>query len=101
MPIPPDHCALCHEPLPPEDAIRSNVHPECGFRSVMGSLAHLQGCCGCYVVGSEENDPPGLTARQASQAAYDYWNSLTIPEREAVITRPHLREREDDYAYTC
>jgi hypothetical protein len=36
---------------------------------VLGSVAHLQKRCHCYVPGSEENDDPSLTLREAARAA--------------------------------
>lgn len=44
-------------------------HHECGFRTAMGSLAHMQRRCSCY--GGSEDDPPGMTKRQAAQAALE------------------------------
>lgn len=41
------------------------------FRAVVGSVAHLQRTCSCYVEGSELNDPPGLSLREAAKAAWD------------------------------
>jgi len=50
------------------------VHHECGFRMIIGSVAHVEGRCSCYMPGSCETDPPGLTPRQAAQAALDAWH---------------------------
>lgn len=68
-------CFYCHEPVLPgeESGIVTNAasHRECAFRSVAGSLAHMERRCGCFVPGSEEGDPPGLTLRQGARAALD------------------------------
>lgn len=49
------------------------IHHECAARLVLGSLGHLQGKCSCFNRGSEsEDDPPGLTKRQAAKAAFDF-----------------------------
>lgn len=68
-------CFYCHEPVLPgeESEIVANAasHRECAFRSVAGSLAHIERRCGCYVPGSQEGDPPGLTLRQGARVAYD------------------------------
>ena len=45
------------------------LHYECGLRSVIGSLAHIQGRCSCY--GGSEDDPPGMSKRQAARAALE------------------------------
>lgn len=44
-------------------------HHECGFRTAMGSLAHMQQRCSCY--GGTEDDPPEMTKRQAARAALE------------------------------
>lgn len=44
-------------------------HLNCFLRSVLGSVGHLRKQCSCY--GGTEEDPPGLTMRQAADAAAD------------------------------
>ena len=91
-----DKCPYCQEPIGPDDEvaphIKQTVHEECGFRMVVGSIAHIQGRCGCFVVGSEEGDPPGMTKRLAARAAFGYFKTLTVPQREAVLSRPTLQQ---------
>lgn len=69
-------CKHCEELIEPGDLVSpvqgGEFHFECGFR-LLGSLAHWQKRCGCYVPGSTEGDPPGMTVRQAAQAALDYY----------------------------
>lgn len=48
-------------------------HYECLMRALIGSVGHLKRACSCY--GGKEEDPPGLTSRQAAQAALTYWNT--------------------------
>lgn len=48
----------------------------CGLRGILGSLAHLQGRCSCYVPGSTAADPEGMTLRQAAEAAVAEWKRL-------------------------
>jgi hypothetical protein len=36
---------------------------------VVGSVAHLERRCSCYVPGATEGDPDGLTRRAAAEAA--------------------------------
>ena len=66
------NCMWCEEPiLPGEQApVNAPMHVECGVRSVAGSVAHIEGRCGCYVPGSTEGDPPGISAREAAKLAY-------------------------------
>lgn len=42
-------------------------HLECQLRQTFGSVGHIEGRCHC--VGGDEEDPPGLTAREAAIAA--------------------------------
>lgn len=42
-------------------------HRECWVRAIVGSVAHLERRCSCFVPGSTETDPPDLTKRQAAQ----------------------------------
>lgn len=44
-------------------------HYECHMRQFLGSLAHVEKRCGCYVPGAEETDPPGMSLRDAARAA--------------------------------
>ncbi len=77
-------CFRCREPvLPGEEAaqgineytpdgvIKHTWHEECAIRSVVGSVGHLRGQCSCR--GGTEEDPPGLTVRQAARAAMAEW----------------------------
>jgi hypothetical protein len=64
-----DFCAHCHEEFVKGDAIMpfNNgevlVHHNCGLREIIGSVAHLEKKCSCFVPGAEETDPPGMTRR--------------------------------------
>ena len=85
----PPACEWCKEPVLPGE--RNPVgpgdwHAECIFRAVCGSLAHVEHRCGCYVPGSKDTDPPGLTIRQAARAAFCAWLILAgerLPSRWA------------------
>jgi hypothetical protein len=74
----PGICTYCYEPL---DVPRhlAYLHRECAFRAVAGSVAHLQKRCSCYVPGSMESDPPGMTPRQAALAALKLWGEQQFP----------------------
>jgi hypothetical protein len=81
------NCAHCEEPLVEGDEIMPFnggtvlMHRNCGLRGIIGSLAHLQGRCSCFVPGSQETDPPSLTARQAADAAVAEWKRLETLRR--------------------
>lgn len=63
-------CKWCDEEMtkrdfPPADG--PYMHYECAARAVIGSVGHIEGRCTCY--GGTEEDPPGLTRREAAKAA--------------------------------
>lgn len=86
-------CVHCHEPVDThEDAIShaaiekpTNLDPtfaqafsvtarwshrNCHMRSIIGSVGHQMRMCTCYVKQGEAiDDPPGMTKRQAADAA--------------------------------
>lgn len=71
-----DPCPWCDEAIAPGDnlhhmAIGAPWHKECFVRSVLGSVAHQRRRCACYIPGSTENDPPGMTKREAARAAVE------------------------------
>jgi hypothetical protein len=72
-------CLFCEEPIAHgdsgfvcEDAI---LHRECQLRTFIGSVAHVQKRCSCFVPGAEETDPPELTRRQAARLAVELWQA--------------------------
>jgi hypothetical protein len=77
------NCLYCGEEVLPDEGnpniktdLRYKMHAECLFRSVAGSVAHIQKRCSCYVEGSSESDDPGLTLRQGASAALEEWRKL-------------------------
>lgn len=74
----PFRCLWCEEMIVPGDlmhALLPGLHYACAVRSALGSIGHLQGTCSCYVRdGVAEDDPPGLTKRQAARLVADYVN---------------------------
>ena len=68
------------------------AHVECNFRAMMGSVAHIEERCSCFVPGSSERDPEGLTCREAAKAAVRAWYSRG---RRGSLHGQHL-ERQDD-----
>ena len=69
--MPLDRCAYCDELL----EAGAEMHKECTFRAVAGSVAHIEERCACYVPGSTETDPPGMSKREAAKAAVRAWNA--------------------------
>jgi hypothetical protein len=72
------NCTWCDEIVLEEERhpfFQEPTHLECGFRAVGGSVAHVEQRCGCFVPGSAEGDPPGLTKRQAARAALDAYRA--------------------------
>jgi hypothetical protein len=58
-------------PLPMEvRTTAASMHPECAFRTVSGSAAHIEKRCSCYQVGSSEGDREGATLRQGAREAW-------------------------------
>jgi hypothetical protein len=74
-------CAWCDELLRDGDDIvpyanDPEAHRACALRQVLGSVAHIEQRCGCFIPGSEARDDPALTRRQAAEAAvqaYEQW----------------------------
>lgn len=77
----PGLCLWCDEPVLETDA-RERMgymgqhgveerwqHWECAARSVLGSVGHLRGKCSCF--GGTEEDPPGMTKREAARATLE------------------------------
>lgn len=56
-------------------------HRACFMRSTIGSVAHQQRRCSCFVPGSTEEDDPTLTRRQAAEAALAYFDRYFDPRR--------------------
>lgn len=70
-------CRYCDEPIAEGDTGTINfagqvMHYECSLRLVIGSIGHQKGTCSCH--GGTEEDPPGMTTRQAAIAAARYWH---------------------------
>lgn len=49
------------------------AHRVCAFRQVVGSVAHVERRCSCYVASATDGDPEGLTRREAAEAAVQAW----------------------------
>lgn len=68
-------CTFCNEAIADGDTGTRTptnigvVHYECTLRMAIGSVAHLERRCSCFIPGSEEGDPPGMTLREGALAA--------------------------------
>jgi hypothetical protein len=66
-------CLYCGEAVADGDdsgaIINGPSHLECAFRSINGSVSHIERRCSCFITGSDEGDPPGMTLRQGARAA--------------------------------
>ncbi len=77
-------CMWCDEPVAESDLRALPIsggmmHRECGIRMVLGSVAHLERRCSCFVdidsrlacMDDPPGDPPGMTRREAARAAVE------------------------------
>lgn len=74
-------CIHCEEKIEANDSgyIYANgpvAHRNCFMRQITGSVAHIEGRCSCYVAGATCTDPPGMTKRQAADAAVALYRKL-------------------------
>lgn len=72
-------------------------HKNCFLRTVLGSVAHQQGSCSCH--GGTDNDPPGMSKRQAADAAVEAFHVKEYVEvmygrgyQDGVKQEKHNRE---------
>jgi hypothetical protein len=70
-------CLLCKETIVEADTGNVNgtgqtFHYECQMRAIVGSVGHQLARCSCF--GGTEEDPPGMTAREAAKAAAKLWH---------------------------
>ena len=84
-------CFWCKEEvLPGEESPlplngrRGEAHRECMVRSIAGSVGHQAGRCSCF--GGEEEDPPGMTVREAARAAYQMFMDGMLSETKGKST---------------
>jgi hypothetical protein len=77
-------CLLCGEAIAEGDigtidGADQVTHYECRMRGVIGSVGHQLRRCSCF--GGTEEDPPGMSRRQAAQAACALWETIqrTLP----------------------
>lgn len=70
----PDEESLIDEVLPSGEVVKKPLpfHRECQFRVCCGSAGHIKKACSCY--GGNEEDPPGVSKREAARAAVRAWD---------------------------
>lgn len=83
-------CTWCDEPIAEDEQTEGQRHIECAARSVIGSVGHLNQRCSCF--GGTEEDPPGLTTREAAKAAHARFLAMT-PKLTTFV----VYERPTDY----
>jgi hypothetical protein len=72
--------------------IAQPVHHACFMRPIIGSVAHLQRRCSCYVRDAEEGDDPALTVRQAAEAALEEWTQQQRRLKSGAEVAQWIRE---------
>ena len=76
-------CTLCEEPIGLQDNGfyqadgDYSFHFECFIRVIVGSVGHQRGTCSCY--GGTDEDPPGLSIRDAARAALLEYRIRALP----------------------
>lgn len=84
-------CTRCAEPILDKPAVIPRTsgalfaHNNCALRSALGSVAHLERRCSCFVPGSTAGDPEAMTMRQAADAA------VAVAERHHLEVEVLLR----------
>lgn len=85
-----EKCIFCEEPIVEGDVgvvmpflgvdEETNIvpqHKECVLRGIFGSVGHQKKTCSCF--GGTEEDPPGMTKREAAKAAAKLAGDLPMP----------------------
>jgi len=55
------------------------MHVECGIRAAVGSVAHQEHKCSCYIRGALDPEGPALTVREHARAAAAWFQSHAYP----------------------
>jgi len=81
-------CGHCEELIGNEEPAMTGgidgpapFHVDCLKRLLIGSVAHVERRCSCFVAGSDENDPPGMTRREAAREAVAAWEARNNARR--------------------
>lgn len=102
-PLPlPAPCFRCGEPVLPTDKrhyymnVPAPVHQACFMRPIIGSVAHIEKRCSCFVPGADENDDPALSIRQAAEAALARWEQMERAEFDQHSFPCHALGEDDE-----
>ena len=72
-------CEYCQEEILPGELSHctgSDLHQECLFRMVSGSVRHIRRECSCFGGDQDtDGDEPGLTLRQGAAASLSEWRA--------------------------
>lgn len=96
-----DTCPYCGEPVMPWEPRERYAndprwrHLECFCRPVLGSVAHIERRCGCFVPGADEGDPPGMTRREAALASVETYRRVSYA---AAMAEEGMKKDPDDAA---
>lgn len=90
-------CIHCSEQIAPADIGTVSpsgqvLHYECGLRAIVGSIGHQLGRCSCF--GGNEEDPEGLTVREAAIAAARLWTERQRMPRFRIVRHTRMRAIE-------
>jgi len=90
-------CMICEEQIAQGDMGTVNsagqiTHYECEMRAVIGSVGHQLGRCSCF--GGKEEDPEGMTRRQAAIAATRLWERRAEAPRYRILRTTRARAIE-------
>lgn len=83
-PAKPVICDWCGEQMRSGDLVHLLVpfmHHACTVRAIMGSIGHLEGKCACFVAGSTDDDPPGISKRAAAELVVKWIDNLRRPQQ--------------------
>lgn len=89
-----EKCFYCDEMFVAEDAgmkdeAGKSMHFNCFLRGLIGSVAHQQQRCSCFVEGGDESDPPEMTRRQAADAAVTIWKAMQEAAQRGLHEQPN------------
>ncbi len=91
-----EKCDFCEEEILPGEkpphAPLVRMHNECMLRNILGSVAHHQQKCSCF--GGTENDPAGVSRRDAARLAvieFARHSGNSMLAGWPIMKRVHLR----------
>lgn len=78
-------------PAPASTPTDLPYHEACFVRTTVGSVGHQRGACPCF--GGQFEDPPGMTLRQAAEAALDETYLQGARRLAVCLSCAHTRRR--------